>query len=114
MVSCNHFDDLDDRFVRFGSKLDVVRIELFIQFVVSAVVFGFLRCALFFRFDRFLHLFWVFDNLAFFEIGRCLLRDGRSRGSWPYVADSYLIIDIGIDALSFVLILRLSLSFLVL
>ena len=81
MVPYNHFDNLDNRFVYFGGKLDMVRVELFIQFVVSAVVFGFLRCALFFRFDGFLHLFWAFDNLAFFEIGRYLLRNGRSRGS---------------------------------
>jgi len=81
MVPYNHLDDFDDRFVCFGGKLDVVRVELFIQFVVSAVISGFLRCALFFRFDGFFHLFWAFDNLAFFEIGRCLLRDSRSRGS---------------------------------
>ena len=43
-----------------------------------------------------------------------MLLDSRSRGSRPYVADSCLIIDIGVDALSFVLIMRLSLSFLVL
>lgn len=43
-----------------------------------------------------------------------MLLDGRNRGSGPYVVDSCLIIDIGVDALSFVLIVRPSLSFLVL
>jgi len=107
----NHFDD---RFACFGGELDMVGIVSVVKFVVSAVIFRFFRCArvLFFRIDGFLHLFWAFDDLAFFEIGRCLLRDGRSRGSWPYVVDSCLIIDIGIDALSFILILRPSLSFL--
>lgn len=115
MIPCNHFDEFDDRFACLGGELDVVRIELFVEFVVGAIIFGFFRRAqvLGFRFDGFLHLFRFFDNLAFFEVGCRLLRDGRSRGSWPYVVDSCLIINIGIDALSFVLISRPSLSFLI-
>ena len=43
-----------------------------------------------------------------------MLLNSRNRGSGPYVVNSYLIINISVNALSFVLIIRLSLSFLVL